>query len=86
MRNWGVSGSEPRDSAASDPELALAEWLATRDPAQFTHRVCTAYGWDRAAELVRQGWAVDAASWQSSRVAVANDTGGWVILLSRKIR
>ncbi len=79
IRNGVVFGHEPGVSPASDPSLALAEWLATLDPAEQTHEVRTCYSWDRAYELVSQGWQIDKAAWLTRKP----DKDGWVLLLSR---
>jgi len=72
-------------SPASDPKLALKEWLATRDPDQFTHRVRTCYDWAVAWQLARNGWHIDTAGWQRRSMAYPEDKGGWVIVLSKPI-
>ena len=73
-------GSAER-STADDPSVPLPKWLASRDPGLFTHRVYTAYSWDRAYELVRLGWKIDGAIW-STRLP---DKDGWIITLSKRL-
>lgn len=74
--------SEPGDSPAREPALALSEWLANRDTSLCTHRVRTCYSWDRAWALEREGWKIDTAGWQK---LAETGKGGWVILLSQPI-
>ena len=84
--NGGVSESEPSASSASDPSLVLEEWLATRGTADVTHEVRTCYDWATAWQAAMTGWEIDAASWQRREMVIKGDRGGWVILLSRRVK